>query len=86
MEKALNLFSSVHEWADFISFLSKLAKTLTHYDYPTVPCRLVLCKRLAQCLNPNLPPGVHLKTLEIYELIFSRISVHFYLTLERRPN
>jgi hypothetical protein len=30
-------------------------------------------KRLSQCLHPNLPGGVHLKTLETYELIFKSI-------------
>lgn len=30
-------------------------------------------KRLAQCLNPNLPGGVHQKALEVYDIIFSKI-------------
>ncbi|KAI5703359.1 hypothetical protein M8J75_010863 [Diaphorina citri] len=29
-----------------------------------------IAKRLAQCLHPHLPSGVHLKALEIYEIIF----------------
>ena len=35
---------------------------------------MLVAKRLYQCLNPALPSGVHLKTLETVELIFSRIG------------
>ncbi len=33
--------------------------------------RRTLCRRLAQCLNPQLPTGVHLNTLKIYDSIFN---------------
>jgi len=33
-----------------------------------------LGRRLAQCLNPQLPSGVHLNTLKIYESIFNQIG------------
>ena len=33
-----------------------------------------LGRRLAQCLNPQLPSGVHLNTLKIYDSIFSQIG------------
>ena len=35
---------------------------------------MLVAKRLYQCLNPALPSGVHEKTLETLELIFSRIG------------
>ena len=35
---------------------------------------MILAKRLAQCLHPALPSGVHLKTLEVYETIFQMID------------
>ncbi|XP_028348933.1 protein dopey-2-like [Physeter macrocephalus] len=38
--------------------------------YPLLPRRLIISKRLAQCLHPALPSGVHLKALETYEIIF----------------
>jgi len=31
--------------------------------------------RLAQCLNPTLPSGVHQKALEVYAYIFSTVGV-----------
>ena len=35
-----------------------------------------LAKRLAQCLNSGLPSGVHLKALEVYELVLARLGNH----------
>ena len=35
---------------------------------------MVISNRLAQCLNPGLPSGVHQKTLEVYSFIFSQIG------------
>nr|CDS30580.2 protein dopey 1 [Hymenolepis microstoma] len=44
---------------------------IQQYDrYDVIPKKRLLGKRLAQCLHPALPPGVHCKTLECFELIF----------------
>ena len=47
---------------------------LAYTQYPVVPYQLGVCKRLSQCLHPNLPGGVHLKVLSVYKAIFSRIG------------
>ena len=39
-----------------------------------IPRRVVVAKRLAQCLHPALPSGVHLKALETYDLIFKLVG------------
>lgn len=39
-----------------------------------VPSKSIVAKRLAQCLNPALPSGVHQKALEVYAYIFSMIG------------
>lgn len=39
-----------------------------------IPKKLIISKRLAQCLNPALPAGIHQKTLDVYHLIFSTIG------------
>ncbi|KAJ3026488.1 UNVERIFIED_CONTAM: hypothetical protein HDU68_005566 [Siphonaria sp. JEL0065] len=76
IDSILKLFDSVNEWADVIGFLSKLLKVIypttlqLHSQYSNVPRKLVVSKRLAQCLNPALPSGVHQKTLEVYQAIF----------------
>lgn len=68
-------FERAEEWADLIRYLLRLQKTLTKYaQLPLIPDKVLVAKRLYQCLNPSLPPGVHEKTLETLELIFSRIG------------
>ncbi|KAG8967964.1 hypothetical protein FRC03_008985 [Tulasnella sp. 419] len=75
VEKCLATFESVHEWADFIAFLTKLLKTLQSFNqYKEVPHKLMLSKRLAQCLNPALPTGVHQRALDVYSHILTLIG------------
>ncbi|XP_078513006.1 protein DOP1B isoform X1 [Lissotriton helveticus] len=75
IEKALRNFESSTEWADLIASLGKLNKALqSNLKYSLLPRRLIISKRLAQCLHPALPSGVHLKALETYEIIFKIIG------------
>ncbi len=75
IEKALKNFESSSEWADLISSLGKLKKVLLACPkYSHVPKRISICKRLAQCLHPALPSGVHLKALEVYRVLFENIG------------
>jgi Dopey, N-terminal len=39
-----------------------------------IPSKAIVARRLAQCLNPALPSGVHQKALEVYNYIFSMIG------------
>jgi hypothetical protein len=78
VERALSLFdTALQEWADYISFLSRLLKALQSHpaDLPVVPHKALVAKRLSQCLNPSLPSGVHQKALEVYTYIFNLIKV-----------
>uniref|UniRef100_A0A915EYE9 Dopey N-terminal domain-containing protein n=1 Tax=Echinococcus canadensis TaxID=519352 RepID=A0A915EYE9_9CEST len=71
IEKCLKSFEYSNEWADLISSLVRLIKLIQQYDrYDVIPKKRLLGKRLAQCLHPALPPGVHCKTLECFDLIF----------------
>ncbi|PYH91975.1 hypothetical protein BO71DRAFT_458677 [Aspergillus ellipticus CBS 707.79] len=77
VERALSLFdTALQEWADYISFLSRLLKALQSHpaDLPIVPHKALVAKRLSQCLNPSLPSGVHQKALEVYTYIFNLIK------------
>ena len=47
---------------------------MTYSSFPLIPRKLLVGKRLAQCLHPALPSGVHLKALETYQLIFKQIG------------
>ncbi|KAL4887184.1 protein dopey [Aspergillus karnatakaensis] len=77
VERALSLFdTTLQEWADYISFLSRLLKALQSHppDLPVVPHKVVVAKRLSQSMNPSLPSGVHQKALEVYTYIFNLIK------------
>jgi hypothetical protein len=43
--------------------------------YPEIPRKLLVAKRLAQCLNRALPSGVHQRALDVYGYIFTMIGV-----------
>ncbi|CAD5112610.1 DgyrCDS1823 [Dimorphilus gyrociliatus] len=71
VEKVLKGFESTNDWPDMISALGKLNKVLqNNVRYPIVPKRVTIGKRLAQCLHPALPAGVHLRCLETYDIMF----------------
>nr|CAG4708839.1 unnamed protein product [Naegleria fowleri] len=71
----LKSFDNTREWADLIKCLQKMKKVLIkNSSLPILPEKITVSKRLAQCLNPALPSGVHLKTLETFEEIFKLIT------------
>ncbi|CAF0956370.1 unnamed protein product [Didymodactylos carnosus] len=75
LEKVLKQFEYSTEWADLITNLVKVKKTIENYPkFQSIPKRITLSKRLAQCLHPALPSGVHLKALEVYSSIFQMIG------------
>lgn len=47
---------------------------LNNVKYPVIPRRIIISKRLARCMHPALPSGVHLKALETYDIIFKCIG------------
>ncbi|NXY86452.1 DOP2 protein, partial [Alcedo cyanopectus] len=55
-----------------LSFLPQALQS--NLKYSLLPRRLIISKRLSQCLHPALPSGVHLKALETYEIIFKIIG------------
>lgn len=77
IDRALSVWDSVEEWADYISFLGKLLKALKNGSgnkHNDIPYGSVVSCRLSQCLQPGLPSGVHQKTLEVYSTIFSMLG------------
>lgn len=75
IERALSSWEiSPEEWADYIAFLARLLKAIQSKrkdDVTDLPHSDAIATRLAQCLNPALPSGVHQKALEVYTYIFS---------------
>ncbi|KAM0471433.1 hypothetical protein ACHAPX_009346 [Trichoderma viride] len=77
VDKALLLFeTALEEWADYISFLNRLLKSLQARPPAStiIPSKITVAKRLSQCLNPSLPSGVHQKALEVYNYVFEAIG------------
>lgn len=90
IERALSSWEiSPEEWADYIAFLARLLKAIQSQrkdDIADLPHSDVIATRLAQCLNPALPSGVHQKALEVYTYIFNTFGnghiathIHEYL-------
>ncbi|THH19017.1 hypothetical protein EW146_g2076 [Bondarzewia mesenterica] len=96
VEKSLNSFDNVHEWADFIAFLKQLLKVRAslavscrerwlnaracvqtfqaYMQFKEIPRKIVVSKRLSQCLNPALPSGVHQRALDVYSHILAVVG------------
>jgi hypothetical protein len=47
-------------------------------QYKEIPRKLVVAKRLAQCLNPALPNGVHQRALDVYAHILAALGVRTF--------
>ncbi|CAL8113746.1 unnamed protein product [Orchesella dallaii] len=89
IDKCLKSFEYSIEWPDLIAALTKLNKVISTFNTsvsssppPPLPRTQLITKRLSQCLHPNLPSGVHLKTLETFDLIFQGFKHHDYVHLE----
>ncbi|XP_072162239.1 protein DOP1 homolog isoform X2 [Bemisia tabaci] len=77
VDKALKNFEYSTEWADFVSALAKLNKVIqSHSKFPVIPRKIKISKRLAQCMHPTLPSGVHKKALDTYNTIFKCIGTN----------
>lgn len=74
VDKALQAFDSVDEWADYIAFLGKLQKALRSNSdaggVQWVPMDFQVATTMAKCISSKLPSGVHRKAIEVYATIF----------------
>ncbi|CAB4255687.1 similar to Saccharomyces cerevisiae YDR141C DOP1 Golgi-localized, leucine-zipper domain containing protein [Maudiozyma barnettii] len=81
ISRALERFDTVTEWADYIASLGALLKALQSWKPQFqnvkyyVPTPYQVNRRLTSSLSPNLPAGVHQKTLEVYTYIFENIGI-----------
>lgn len=80
LEKSLANFDSATEWADYISSLTRLAKSLQAHSRPQwIPHEHRISRCLARCVVPLLPSGVHRKALEVYETVFKILGQELLL-------
>mmetsp|Transcript_31952 Transcript_31952/g.123966 ORF Transcript_31952/g.123966 Transcript_31952/m.123966 type:complete len:1378 (-) Transcript_31952:3689-7822(-) len=73
---ALSSFDRAADWADLIRYLQRLNDVLKRHENagPVIPESSLLGKRLAQCLDSSFQSGVHLKALETYRNVFTRLG------------
>ncbi|GFE55885.1 hypothetical protein BaOVIS_032890 [Babesia ovis] len=65
-------FEKPKEWADLMNCLLKLHKSILQSPICEIPQKETICKRLAQCLNPQLPSGIHVRALEVYSTMLEK--------------
>ena len=68
--------ATAKSWSDLLPLMKDLLSFLKlnfEYDFNDINDKLLLGKRLAQCLNPECPSGLHEVTLEVYEIILNNI-------------
>ena len=53
-------------------------------QFKEIPRKLIVAKRLAQCLNPALPTGVHQRALDVYSHILAVLGVSSTSYIQRR--
>ena len=46
-----------------------------YMQFKEIPRKVIVGKRLAQCLNPALPTGVHQRALDVYSHVLVVIGV-----------
>ena len=80
LSSILSAASSAKAWSDLLpitkDILQLLAKKTDVVNFSKLSNKLLLAKRLAQCLNPECPSGVHEVVLDIYYLILHNIVFH----------
>ena len=72
----LNSSASAKEWSDLLPLIQEILNHLnknSHLEFSKLSNRYLLSKRLAQCLNPECPSGVHEVVLDIYNVILHNI-------------
>ena len=81
-KKLLNILNSsanAKAWSDLLpttkEILLLLNKNQKDIDFSQLSIKHILAKRLAQCLNPEFPNGVHEVVLDIYKIIITNIMV-----------
>ena len=75
----LNTSANAKAWSDLLpmtkEILNHLKKNQKEIDFSKINTKHMLAKRLAQCLNPEFPNGVHEVVLDVYKTLITNIMV-----------
>ena len=81
----LNSSASAKAWSDLLPITKEILSHLNKYkkdiDFATISSKHMLAKRLAQCLNPEFPHGVHEVVLEVYKILINNIMLRHDMKL-----
>ena len=73
----LNSAVNAKAWSDLLPITREiyqlLSKNKDEFNFSKISGKQILAKRLAQCLNPECPSGVHETVLDIYFLVLHNI-------------
>ena len=72
----LKAASSAKGWSDLVPIIGDIQlflKANNEYDFNNISDKSLLGKRLAQCLNPECPKGLHEIVLDVYEILLKNI-------------
>ena len=72
--KALESFAHNTEWSDIPNWLANVESLLREYPSPYLGDKVLLSKRLNQCMNPILPEKVHEAVIRIHQVIFRNMK------------
>lgn len=75
LTKALESFALNTEWTDIHNWLMNVEVLLTDFPSPFIADKILLSKRLNQCMNPILPEKVHETVLGIHQRLFRNMRV-----------
>ena len=76
----LKAASTAKGWSDLLPIIGEIyafLKANNDYDFNKISDKLLLGKRLAQCLNPECPGGLHEITIEVYEILLKNIITRY---------
>ena len=73
----LSTSKGASNWTDLLTFTKKiheiLSKKENDFNFNLITDKVILSKRLAQCLHPECPKGVHRVVIDIYDILFKNI-------------
>ena len=75
-DKILYAFNSAKEWSDLMSVIKDLIGVLGKFgneNFRFIQDKITLSRRMAQCLSPILPAGLHTSALDCYDVILENI-------------
>ena len=77
LSNILSSSAGAASWSDLLSFTKEMFRQLEDkkdkFNFGILTDKISLSKRLAQCLNPECPGGVHEVVINIYDILFQNI-------------